>query len=552
MLKGIRTKEYIHQENSQEYIVKNNDVTHDSYDDEYYEEMLEDLIEQNIFLDTIMSDNCWVYVDEFDSYTYLRFVFDLNPRVNDLIKKYILIKVGIQNRSSSTVAKCLTAITAFFKDTNFLNEDKIFYIREKIGDWDDSKKRSIHSIQEFLRFSKLDNSKNYIKVLNTISIPDSNTRNLPSYRSIMLFDYIIQDFILNSSHELKMRYYPILIWWELTKIIPLRPIELYTLERSWIYQEKDKYYIHVERRKKERKKIRYERIPALNEIEISKSLYDFISEYIAQANMFNTSKYLFNYEFIRSFIPTKKTYKRNSDYCGGKSFGNVLKHFRKEVITDMYGYCLVAKSDDDFPLNENELEMINIGDTRHIAICSMMLQGINEYTIAQLAGHATLTEQLTYCNHLESYTTAYTYAMAKSFQNRIRLNSHSFGLAVKSKEMIFNRRLEKDNLDEYVKLSNGYCKSKNIPNECDIDDCIFCPYFIDSGNINFDLLEEKNKIIDKEIKTKLDYIKWVVNEGRRVKDNYDLKVNTNSLNSLLKRKALIESYKMNREVLEID
>ncbi|MBS3198950.1 hypothetical protein J0J70_00100 [Turicibacter bilis] len=546
-MQGIKIKQYINTGDNNEVIVTNTDITLNTYTDEEYKKILNDLISEGTVQPVTMEDNEWVIVDEFLEQSRLNFPFILQPNINELIKKYVLIKLGVQYRSSSTIVHSRKEIVDFLKETNFLNLNRVVNLRDEIAHWSDTRKRSIHILQEFIRFSNLDSKREYYTVLNGVSIPDSNTRTLPSYQSIITFDYIIQDFIVNSDDKIKMRYYPILIWWELTKIIPLRPIELYLLEREWVYEQNGKYYIHLVRRKKKHGDLRYTRIAPLNEIEISYELYNLLSYYIKEANKFNNSKYILNYEFMNSFRDFNTNNKRNQDFCGGGSFRKLLLKFYKEVVTEQYGYTVIPKQDEDIELKFNEIEVLNVGDTRHIAICSMMLQGFNELTIAQLAGHARVSEQVTYSNHLESYTKAYTYVMAKSFKNRINLVNKDVNSIRHSREMIMRKALLGNDYDGLRKTDYGRCKSKNFPFECDVEDCLFCDHFIRGSELTQKVLDEKLKIVDKEIATKLSYIKSVVQTERKYGDNRELKTNTNSLHSLLVRRAIIEAYKMGSE-----
>lgn len=545
---GIQIKQYIEKNNSSQMIVVKDSIFYDENNDKYYEEIFNNLIEDGLILATSMDDNTWKLLSEFNYNTFCKFQFELSPKINNILKRYILVKFGVQNTTPSNISKSLKTVSNFLVETNFLNKDNIISFRDGITYWTNTKKQNSYFCKEFLRFSQLENSKEYYKILDSISIPRSKSRLLPSYQSIITFDYIINDFLKNACYENKYKFYPVVIWWQLTKILPLRPIELSLLERNSLYSSNDKFYLKIKRRKNKNGKVKYNSIPPLKNIELSSDVFQLINEYIIYSRKINNSKYLFNYEVLKQFLRSCPDSRVDTDYSGVRLINDILNKFYKDVVSKIYGYIILPKQDEGVHLKFNEIETIQLGDTRHIAICSMMLQGFNELTIAQLAGHKSISEQSSYCNHLDSYTDAYTYVMAKSFQNKINLNKSSFNIRIKSKNMILNKASIDYNFHSLRIVDNGVCTSINFPYECDIDDCLFCDYFICNIDISESIINEKLKITEKEINTKLNYIKSVISKGIKNSDYNNHKTNINSLNTMLKRKAILQAYKMNKEV----
>ena len=102
-MQGIKIKQYINTGDNNEVIVTNTDITLNTYTDEEYKKILNDLISEGTVQPVTMEDNEWVIVDEFLEQSRLNFPFILQPNINELIKKYVLIKLGVQYRSSSTI-----------------------------------------------------------------------------------------------------------------------------------------------------------------------------------------------------------------------------------------------------------------------------------------------------------------------------------------------------------------------------------------------------------------------------------------------------------------
>ena len=122
---------------------------------------------------------------------------------------------------------------------------------------------------EFLAFIDAAGAKEYFEAVSSVpQIPAQKSRDLPCYQSILLFDYIINDFIQRTNIEEKARYYPVLIWWKISSVIPLRPGEVYQLPKNCIYEKNGKCYIHIERVKNKYKRKQYSS-PVVKDFEIN-------------------------------------------------------------------------------------------------------------------------------------------------------------------------------------------------------------------------------------------------------------------------------------------
>ena len=67
-----------------------------------------------------------------------------------------------------------------------------------------------------------------------------------------------------------------------------------------------------------------------------------------------------------------------------------MRYFFNEIISQEYGYQVNYFS---FPtrLDENEINLIHIGDTRHIAMINLIAEGASPVTAMLLAGHEDVT-----------------------------------------------------------------------------------------------------------------------------------------------------------------
>ena len=139
---------------------------------------------------------------------------------------------------------------------------------------------------EFLSFIDAAGAREYFEaVISVPQISAQKSRDLPCYQSILLFDYIINDFIQRTNTQERARYYPVLIWWKISSVIPLRPGEVYQLPKDCIHEKNGKYYIHIERVKNKYKRKQYSS-PSVKDFEIREDVYSIISNYIEYTNQF--------------------------------------------------------------------------------------------------------------------------------------------------------------------------------------------------------------------------------------------------------------------------
>lgn len=554
-LQGLKIKQYIESDDISEILVVKDELKYYDKEEDYYLELFESLVKEKIILTENFEENNWILLNNLEKYEHnIHFPFN-NKNISDILKYYLLVKIGLQNSSIKNALRAISSIKLFMEKSNNFDKDYLIKMRDEIKFWADTKKQQIYFIKEFLKFSGLENSNEYFNILDNISIPKTNTRNLPTYQSIITLDYIISDFINVCSNEQLLKYYPVLIWWQLTKIIPMRPLEFFILDKNCLLEKNNKYYIKIDRVKNKNGQVKYKSIPVLKEIEIDESLYVFIKKYVdyIQSINNNDSKYLFSYEVISSFYPKMQPTKRKKrDFISSGFMSTIYKNFCKEVICDYYGFNLIEKGDKEI-LENKDLERIQYGDTRHIAFCNMMLQGFNPLTIAQIGGHHTLSEQMGYYNHLDTYVSAKTYVMARALKNKLYLKNTNLEITDNNKKSLLKKNifgLKFYSLPE-VENGDGRCSSENFPFDCVCDSCLFCEHFIESKNISQTKLKEQEIIINKEIDNKLKYIKEIIDITVNASESL-LKTESKALNTLMNRKTLIDVYKLNSNLNEGD
>ena len=304
---------------------------------------------------------------------------------------------------------------------------------------------------------------------------DRESRELPSNKDIFTFSLCLKRFYDEETDEkLLGLYMPVLLWWKITNVIPMRPSEItYNLERNCNIEEDGKYYIKVNRIKVTQEKLDKRRvkpsIPILNRIGITKEIYDLIEEYKRITAFDNITETLFSYNAYRLFSDSNRNtlesiddmevsfdYKRFT-----RKYLNILiEQFYKNIVEERYEITTIE-------------QRLRVGDTRHLAFCSLMLQGVSPIEIAMLGGHTHLISQDHYVGHS-------TYYIESEVLNYIS-SSHFTGTTSRElKSIVFgmNRRCPKP-LNECYETEDkvGYCTADLFSGSdiCETNrSCIFC------------------------------------------------------------------------------
>lgn len=495
---------------------------------------------------------------------------EYNKELYFSLKCYVIVQLYDRKISPDSMFEGFHCILNIITLTSCYDKRKLLEFEE----WKLEKESSKISLDRykvynlgFLYFNPINDASNYIPLFESIQGANWNAiREIPTYEEFVRFDFLINDFMIKAKKYMRSKYYPIFIWWKLSTIIPIRPIELVTIKNNDIrYDAKEeKYYLTKGKRKqspsKKEKGKHHVAIP--HEIQINKEVFEIIEDYRKITNSEN-EEYLFHlshhYEHLKmpnrsSFINRGETI-IHANHRTTTLMTKLLDSFFDEVIQDGMGINIVNSRDElDLEIPHKTITRFNLMDTRHFAICSMMMQGFSELTIAQMAGHNKIETQSAYASHIDDFQRSYSNLLAKDIQRSMtNLNTSGFEhFTFRQKQILsyWNSDYSKEK-----KIDYGYCQSKNFPYECFEDDCIFCnKIHIDLSNLtNIEQSELANKItkIQDEIQIKLNFIKKYYQSAYRKKEaefdnneknSKDLERNSANLAILLNRKAMLEAH----------
>ncbi len=537
---GMFMDEYLEEGNASGYCVIQTKIN-DEIGLSDCEDMFIELKEKGIIKNDCFSDNIWIcYYELYEINMYFDFNIDISQEIIISLKKYVLIKLCLKKSGVHTAKIVFRHIRDMIQKTNAFNIDTVSDFKKYV--LNNQTVLYLSNCKEFLQFCTYPSAcKYYIEVKNFTIRKNPKSREIPDYISILKYDFLIRDFIDTGDVELRIKYYPILIWWMVSTIIPLRPSEFVLLKRNCIYKEKDKCYIHIER-VKSRADRKNHTVPIMTEFQIPETLFEFISDFIDYTNEIDDSTYLVSDDFYKRYL--QKVKKRNKEKITLQKFNWLFGMFEKEVVEDIYHYEIVALGAVE---KDNQIERIRLGDTRHLAFMNMLMQGLNPLYIQRIGGHYTLEEQLSYCNHLDTFTNAKTYVLSKMLNNKNEVYYRNYsdnvdwGLKQTEKELLGAKFYQLPK----VKDGAGRCTSTNFPTDCKCEECLFCEHFIPEKDVTQTYISELKQNNLQNIEIKKELLKKLLKE--QFKDEKEIGTVSRNLASLINQEMILDAYTLNLE-----
>ncbi|MGL4850598.1 MAG: hypothetical protein ACRC28_17035 [Clostridium sp.] len=377
-------------------------------------------------------DNCWLLKNElYQSYNCIDFneliskkysLISSQKRYVDIVKLFLLGEIlnrcedgELGGAKSGNIVQKFKAIMKFLKETNFLKEnfldningDKIDRYYQQINGSDSYKKDKFKKILEFLNFSiqyfTTEENKIAIKYINRMipyakGLKVGKTRELPNAMDIVIFSCYIDKFLNDESinEKIKLQYMPVVLWWKITSIIPIRPSEFARkIPRNAVFEKDGIYYLRIDRVKK--KANQRKTLPILKELTINKETYELINQYIEKTNEYGESTTLISYLAYKSMC--KHGVRRYKEFTSA-IMNELIKNFYKNIVQKMYN-------------ESRELEKLKCGDTRHIAFTNLKLQGYSPIEIAIMGGHQSLMSSNHYTDTPSVYVGLQTLSLVR-------------------------------------------------------------------------------------------------------------------------------------------
>jgi len=215
-------------------------------------------------------------------------------------------------------------------------------------------------------------------------------RQLADFKTYLRFHDVLAEFWLTADKRRKLFYFPLYFWWNLTAILPLRPMEFLLTPRDCLRARNGENILTVRRTKlkggMERIGYRIAEDYDLKEYVIHDALASELRSYLeSTSNMPGTALgTLFlqapHYNYINMSPGSRGRY--YSYAC----MNTCLRYFYQDVI-DAGG---------------KDVARIHLGDTRHIAMTSLIISGGSPVICRELAGHSDIDVSSHYYSNISN------------------------------------------------------------------------------------------------------------------------------------------------------
>lgn len=341
----------------------------------------------------------------------------------------------------------------------------------------------------------------------------SSQRQLSSINSYLLFNDLLDRFWTDASENQKLFFFPVWMWWKITSVLPTRPIELVLTPRDCLKETDGEHYLTVRKNRiKGNTKFKTYKVDGDYEkvtYNIPKNIANEIKWYLDKtkdlpANMIDTL-------FVT--IPHYSKWERDvpiiSRYYTYTNLSTCLAYFYNEVIINKYGYTVIDDKERDYT-ERNEIQYIDLGDTRHIATFNAIFNGTGPVIAQMLAGHDNMEITAHYFSNIKKVVRC----MAYNEYLKIISADNNYKLSTVNPFTIANMQ----------KVEGGCCCSKNYA-EGNYDDCLEargpdfevgycrnCQYFRTAGQAKSDTSRFEEKI-DEDVNLLLEVVKRYKNSS---------------------------------------
>lgn len=450
-------------------------VSMDDFTVNDYKSLFCELAKNDYLLDCSFEDDIWYVKDDLSGLD-LHFKFDLisYPEINKHLKLYILLRLSTGKAPKTIYDELASLRKTILASNGFkeINSLKVFF-SEYIKRY---KYLGHHCISTTARFIDFYRIKNYQEILDLcLSMPkhSKNSRELPNFQDVLELDAVINHYFINYNPDETISYMPILIWWILTNVLPMRPSEFLKLEKNCLIYDSSKYdpfYIKVPRIKNKSSTIGF--TMDYDTVALDKTTYNLILETRNKIDkFFPNSDYFFPSEMFNISSKVKRIKKNR--IMNLRDFNDLKDRFYKKVVEEKYKKC--------------NLEHVKAADTRHFAIINMCLQGFSMHSVATLAGHNELKTTQGYFSHAKHFAQSYVFKLAQiKLESEISYKMDTAIVGWKKylvhKSHVSSKEISAKNIG---RVQYGFCTElkEKFPNEC-IEFCEFCPKYIFSPSIN--------------------------------------------------------------------
>lgn len=420
--------------------------------------MFVDAVSKGIILGSNFDGSVWIWSSEqnhirldfsIDPDAYISFGNAVNATIEQIALAFRLVVISSFGYSIKTIQAICHNIRSIINKQVLPQDD--------IGD----------AVLGFLELLPYDTSKksHWIDALYDSAIEKSTgkgaQRNLAEYQSYFKFDYFLQDFWAKATVNEKLLYFPVFFWWRVTCTLPLRATEVTLTPRECLRANNGQYFLRVRRTKLKgtMKGATYtiDDDYEICEYQIPESIAMEIQSYIlATAATYDSdidTLFSKSAQFLYGGILQENN--RRYTYC---NLRQCLNSFVKNVIISKYHLRPITVTDQI--IKDDQIILPQLGDTRHIAMMSLVFSGASPSICKELAGHQSIS------------ISAHYFSNIRSFLDALALVPYSPSFCVPSN---YPAQIKKQ-----YPVTGGYCQNNGVA----IGDFSACANAIDAyGNI---------------------------------------------------------------------
>ena len=327
---------------------------------------------------------------------------------------------------------------------------------------------------------------------STCTFHPVNQRDLPDFKSILTFGAVLDDFWQGACPDEKLLYFPVLLWWKITGVIPTRPREFLVTPRDCIRRDAGGEWQLTLRKDLLKGRGRFIHYKIAQDYEertypVPAWLADLIREYISMTACYAPT------ELDTLLIPDPhyllkgRSRNKRSRYFTYANLRCNLQDFLERIVRERYGYRILDLDEgspgdtgtDAAQAAEPVLYAPHLGDTRHISLVNMIVEGVQPLAAMELAAHENPRQVFHYAANIDTYLKCATY---RAYRDRDYARSpFSFNVSA--------ALVQVDETGPRTELDEGFCYSPSFLRE-DVSDCLKaygphselgwchrCPYF---------------------------------------------------------------------------
>lgn len=271
---------------------------------------------------------------------------------------------------------------------------------------------------------------NFLTTLDTaienFNIKSSTSRRtLAEFQSYFLFNELLDKYWAEiEDEEEKQFWFPLWLWWHLSAIIPMRPREFVLTPRNVLTRKGDTSILHIRKNKikgtNRRKTYKisddYEEISyEINNNKLAKE----IEWYISVTNDYLDNELHTLFRLKPHYAKFDRTAGIINRYFTTANLHTVLRLFYEEIIHKHYGYKIIYERNNEINLKDDEIQILLLGDTRHLAMINLIQEGSTPFVALILARHSSPEMSSHYFSNISKLIECKTYRQyEKTLKNR--------------------------------------------------------------------------------------------------------------------------------------